>query len=104
MDHPYRQKLGGWVCFVSPALGKSGRTLFPAWSYVLSGWSVIAMAFFFAPSIRLQIVNTALGLVFIMMGHQIEVSDLLCRVEKLESHGLGQAPAMKQSGRTGESL
>lgn len=85
MDNPYRQKLGGWVCFVSPALGKSGRSLFPAWSYVLSGWGVIAVAFFFAPSIRLQIVNTALGLVFMMMGRQIKVSHLLCRVETLES-------------------
>ena len=78
------RRWGGWVFFVSPAVGKSGRTHFPAWFYVLLGWAVIAVAFF-APSIRLQVLDTALGLVLIMMGHEIEVSYLLSRVEKLES-------------------
>jgi len=79
------QKWGGWVVFVSPATNKSGRTLFPAWSYVLLGWAIIVfVGFSQGISIRLRVVDTALGLVFIMMGHQIEVNSLLGRVERLE--------------------
>jgi len=81
--------------FVPPALGKSGRTFLPAWSYVLFGWAVMALANL-TPKNKLVVVNTAIGLLFIIMGQSIEIKYLQNRVEKLESEVLKNAVSQGQ--------